>query len=70
MKKIIWLELLLLGASILVFRSVWMLLDATAWASTLTGQLVLLGVGLLATVFALCQIESLAAKRRGDRDDK
>ena len=30
MKKILWMEMLLLGASILIFRSVWMFLDSVA----------------------------------------
>ena len=46
-------ELVLLFASILVFRSVWLLLDQMAWASAKTGLLVLLGVGFVLTVIAL-----------------
>lgn len=48
----VW-ELVLLFASILVFRSVWTLLDGMAWASSKTGLLVLLGIGFVATVVAL-----------------
>ena len=56
MKKSIHLtlwELVLLFASILVFRSVWLLLDQMAWASAKTGLLVLLGAGFVLTVIAV-----------------
>ena len=43
--RLIVLELVLLFASILVFRSVWLLLDAFKWASTTTGLLSLLVPG-------------------------
>ena len=46
-------ELVLLFASILVFRSVWLLLDQSAWASAKPGLLILLGIGFVATVVAL-----------------
>jgi hypothetical protein len=55
MKKstlILW-ELLLLFSSILVFRSVWLLLDKMAWASANAGLLVLLGIGSVLTMLAL-----------------
>jgi hypothetical protein len=51
--KLILCELLLLFSSILVFRSVWLLLDQMAWASAKTGLLILLGIGFVLTVFAL-----------------
>jgi hypothetical protein len=46
MKKIIWMELLLLGASILIFRSVWSFLDSMPWASGKVGLAVLLEHGI------------------------
>lgn len=46
-------ELLLLLSSILVFRSVWHLLDQMAWASAKPGLFILLGIGLVLTIFAL-----------------
>lgn len=46
-------ELVLLFASILVFRSIWLLLDKMAWASGKIGLAVLLGAGLVVTVVAL-----------------
>lgn len=51
--KLILCELLLLFSSILVFRSVWILLDQMAWASEKTGLLTLLGIGFVLTVLAL-----------------
>ncbi len=60
MKKIIWLEMLLIGASILIFRSVWTLLDSIVWASGKVGLTVLLVVGVLAAVVALRRIEALS----------
>lgn len=48
----IW-ELTLLLASILVFRSVWLLLDGMTWATEKTGLLILLAVGFVVTVVAL-----------------
>lgn len=61
-RKIIWMEMLLIGASILIFRSVWTLLDSIAWASSKVGLVALLVVGTVATVVALCSIEALSRK--------
>ncbi len=63
MKKIIWMEMLLIGASILIFRSVWTLLDSIAWASGKVGLTVLLVVGIVAAVLALRSIEALYGKK-------
>ncbi|MBK9519665.1 MAG: hypothetical protein IPO09_20520 [Anaeromyxobacter sp.] len=57
MKKIVLMEMVLLGASILVFRSVWTFLDSIAWASGDVGLVVLLVLGLAAAVVALRSIE-------------
>jgi F0F1-type ATP synthase assembly protein I len=62
MKKIIWMEIALIGASILIFRSVWNLLDKNAWASSEVGLIVLLVVGIVAAVITLRSIEALAGK--------
>jgi len=62
MKRIIWMELLLIGASILIFRSVWTFLDSIAWASGGVGLAVLLVVGVVAAVLALRSIEALSGK--------
>ncbi|MCG3175863.1 MAG: hypothetical protein MOGMAGMI_00800 [Candidatus Omnitrophica bacterium] len=56
MKKIVWVELILLFASILIFRSVWIFLDTFAWASSGVGLAILLMVGLVASVCALREI--------------
>ena len=58
--------MLLIGASILVFRSVWTFLDSIAWASGRVGLAVLLFVGIVAAVVALRRIEALSEKR-GDK---
>ena len=50
-KLIAW-EMLLLLASILVFRSAWLLLDRLAWASGVPGLAALLGVGAVLAVVA------------------
>ncbi len=63
MKKIIWMEMLLIGASILIFRSVWTLLDSIAWASGGVGLTVLLIVGVVAAVVALRSIEARSGKK-------
>lgn len=63
MKKILWMEMLLLGASILIFRSVWTLLDSVAWAKGTVGLIVLLVAGVLAALVALRSIEALSGKR-------
>ncbi len=51
-------ELLLLFASILVFRSVWLLLDEMKWARETTGLLALLLPGVVLCIFALRAIHS------------
>jgi len=68
MKKIIWMEMLLIGASILIFRSVWTLLDSIAWASGKVGLVVLLIVGVLVAVVALRSIEALSGKRGEEKE--
>ncbi len=66
MKKIIWMEMMLLGASILIFRSVWTFLDSIAWASGGAGLAVLLVVGMVAAFFALRSIEALSGQKSDD----
>ena len=63
MKRIIWMEMALIGASILIFRSVWTFLDSIAWASGGVGLAVLLIVGVVAAVVALRSIEALSEKK-------
>ena len=70
MKRIIWLELVLIGASIPIFRSVWTLLDSIPWANTRTGLVVLLGVGIVATVAALRGIEAIPGKKGEQAKDE
>jgi uncharacterized membrane protein YqjE len=69
MKKIIWMEMVLIGASILIFRSVWAFLDSRPWASSGVGLAVLLVVGIVATVVALRSIEALSGKKGGNTED-
>jgi hypothetical protein len=70
MKKIIWLEMVLIGASILIFRSVWTLLDLIPWAKSRSGLAVLLGLGIVVTVVALRGIEALSGKKGENADDE
>ncbi len=70
MKKIIWVEIVLIGASILIFRSVWTLLDRNTWASSESGLTVLLVVGIVATVVALHSMEALAEQKRDKAKDE
>ena len=51
-------ELLLLFASVLVFRSVWLLMDEMKWARETTGLLALLLPGVVLCVVALRAIQS------------
>ena len=55
--------MLLIGASILIFRSVWTFLDSIAWASGRIGLALLLVVGIVAAVFAMHNIEALSGKK-------
>lgn len=70
MKKIIWMEMVLIGASILIFRSVWIFLDSIAWASGGVGLAVLLIVGIVAALLALRSIEVLSRKKGGKPEDE
>ena len=70
MKKIIWMEMLLIGASILIFRSVWTFLDSIPWASGRVGLAVLLVAGIVAAVVALRSIEALSGKERKKAEDE
>lgn len=70
MKKIIWLELVLIGASILIFRSAWAMLDSIPWATSQAGLAVLLGVGIVLTVVALRGIEALSGKKGDHTEDE
>lgn len=67
MKKIIWMEMVLIGASILIFRSVWTLLDKSAWASGGAGLTVLLVAGVLLTAFALHHIQKPSDRKGEER---
>jgi hypothetical protein len=69
MKKIILMEMVLIGASILVFRSVWTFLDSIAWASSGVGLAVLLVMGIVAAALALRSIEALSGRRGGRLED-
>jgi len=60
--------MLLIGASILIFRSVWTFLDSIAWASGGVGLTVLFAAGVLASIFALQKIQTPAGKK-GDKDE-
>jgi hypothetical protein len=70
MKKIIWMEMVLIGASILIFRSVWTFLDSIAWASGRVGLAVLLVTGVLVALFALRSIEALSRKNGEKGEDE
>ena len=70
MKKIIWLEMVLIGSSILIFRSVWTLLDSIPWATSRNGLTLLLAVGIVATLVALRGIEAHSAKEDEVNRDK
>ena len=61
--------MLLIGASILIFRSVWTFLDSIAWASGEVGLAGLLVVGIAAAVAALRRIEALSGKTGGKAED-
>jgi hypothetical protein len=51
----IW-ELVLLLASILVFRSGWLLLDQFVWFGSVTGLAILLAIGFVVCIIALRSI--------------
>jgi F0F1-type ATP synthase assembly protein I len=70
MNKIIWIEMVLIGSSILIFRSVWTFLDSIAWASGGVGLAVLLIVGIVAAVLALRSIEARSGKKEEKAGDE
>ena len=61
--------MVLIGSSILIFRSVWTFLDSIAWASGGVGLAVLLIVGMVAAGVALRSIEALSGKTGGKAED-
>ncbi len=63
MKTIIWMEMVLIGGSILIFSSVWMFLDRMEWASGGAGLTVLLVAGVILTAFALHHIQKPSDKK-------
>ena len=67
MSKVVWMEMLLLGASILVFRSVWAFLDSIAWASGGVGLTVLFAVGVF---FAIVALRAIQAPSMGKSEDE
>ncbi len=69
MKKIVLMEMVLIVASILIFRSVWTFLDSIAWASGGVGLAALLVMGIVAAVVALRSIEALSGKGGGGLED-
>jgi uncharacterized membrane protein YqjE len=66
MKRIIFMELVLIAASVLIFRSIWAFLDKWDWASTNVGQGVLLVIGVVVSIFALRQIQFPNKPKSGD----
>jgi hypothetical protein len=60
MNKVVLMEMLLLGASILIFRSVWAFLDSMAWASGGIGLTVLFAGGVFLAIVALRAIQAPA----------
>lgn len=56
------MELLLLGASILIFRSVWLFIDSLVWARSGIGLIMLFIAGLFGAIFALKKIHLEAAE--------
>lgn len=69
MKKIVLMEMVLIVASILIFRSVWTFLDSIAWASGGVGLATLLVMGVVAAVVALRSIEALSGKGGGGLEE-
>ena len=67
MKKLIWMEMVLIGASILIFRSVWNYIDTLAWASGRAGLAVLLVAGVVLAVFALHHIQKPSEEKGDER---
>jgi len=58
---LVFLELVLILASILMFRSVWLLLDGIAWMSHPAGLWVSLAVGLIVGTVALAAVNRAAS---------
>jgi uncharacterized membrane protein YqjE len=58
MKKLVGMEMVLILASILIFRSVWSFLDKLTWATSNGGLAFLLVVGLIVSIYALMEIHS------------
>lgn len=57
------MEMLLIGASVLIFKSRWAFLDSIPWASDTVALAVLLVVGLVAAVVALRLIKDKLVQR-------
>lgn len=70
MKVIIGMEILLIFASIFIFRSVWAFLDSVALANTPAGHFTLLILGLTGAAIALNGVHNCVSEKGQDNIHK
>ena len=64
--KMLGYELLLIFASVFIFRSLWMIYDKILWLNTDLGIYVSLFIGIVLTIVGLIQLNKMAC----DKDDE
>jgi hypothetical protein len=61
--KILLYELLLIFASVFIFRSLWMIYDKIEWLNTESGIVISLIIGIAITIIALVQLNKMVCKK-------
>jgi len=62
MNKMIIFEIILLIASVLIFRSLWILMDQVAWLSSPAGLLISMALGVIIMAWSLIYLNRCLGK--------
>jgi hypothetical protein len=67
--KIILYEFLLIFTSVLIFRSLWMMLDRVSWMNQDSGIIGSFIVGVIITVISLVKLNTILNKKKDTKKD-